>query len=137
MSKGLGDAERTILELIEAGPLTVRQVCEAVPGARATSAQRAFRTLYQKGLIHLRFRPVLTASALVEHPEKLEPAWQATRRPAPEPARKAALEPARKAAPMQAPVLFASPADALAARIAKEVERQKVLLLAAGRRTVT
>jgi hypothetical protein len=71
MSTGLGRTELTVLALVEDGSAwTVREVCEAIREAgimkpkqpRATTVQRAFRTLYQKGEIHLRFSPVLMAS---------------------------------------------------------------------------
>jgi DNA polymerase-3 subunit gamma/tau len=66
--------ERAVLKLVEDGPWTVREASDALRmeaqsrglKARPTTVQRAFRSLYQKGLVHLRFRPVLTASAVAE-----------------------------------------------------------------------
>jgi hypothetical protein len=63
MSKGLGRVELSVLSLVARGAWTVREATEAIPGAHAQTVQRAFRTLYKKGKIHLLFRPVLTASA--------------------------------------------------------------------------
>jgi hypothetical protein len=63
MSLRLGVAERSILKRVEAGPLTVRQVCNET-GAHHFIVQRAFRTLYKKGKIRLHLKPVLTALPL-------------------------------------------------------------------------
>jgi hypothetical protein len=185
MSKGEGRIELAVLKLVETRPWTVRQICDAYSGTCAQTVQRAFKTLYRKDKIHLRFRPVLTASALVKRrppirqaptpppprvqppPPRVQPPPPRIQAPVPPPprvqpapVRVLSPKPIRRpdAAPPQSrhsalaspphsrsvsnappPDLSAglSPADALAARIAAEVERQKTALINAGRRTVT
>jgi hypothetical protein len=118
MFAGFGSAEKTIITALHLTgfPLTVGEVVDAFPKSHARAIRNAAFSLAANGVVRLSDgRPMRICSAAPLAPQQ----------PRPRPAPLAPQQPRPAPLAPQQPNLDLSPADALAARLAREIDRQK------------
>jgi hypothetical protein len=151
MFVGIGSAEKNILVYLALEPsATARDIHSVFPKLHLQAIRRAMKSLAAKGGARLDKGPPMRVYSRVQTPappvrQAQTPAPPIRQAQTPPPAIKQAPAPAppiRQAPAPQpirqapAPAVFLSAADAYAARVAREIERQKAEAIGAGARTV-